>query len=562
MKKSNLWQISASIAIICFLGCTTTAEQEPVLTAASATHSATSPTNTTQPSTFPTLRPTNTRSPTRTPSPTSTPVPTLNPNEQQAFFDLMFETNGDCEFPCWWGITPGETNWQDMLTFFRTQGVPMVTRKSDDSTESANLTEEFAGVWVSFGEQDNLVQNVFVTGSFVNEPTDQGIVQSSPSGYMAQFNLDSVLSTYGVPSQVYLHGGSSGSHGPPGYYYLWLEYAELGILVGYYGYAFGGDTQYAICPEGGGVNKTELWLHPPGNPFADTMELRRVAFMGWSWKTLEEAVAGMSLEEFHAVFKKPESSGCLRILEDHYYEITRPPNLSPLLTAEEDSQLIEMLQTNGGCELPCWWGITPGVTLVKDAQRIFHSFGKPIGVRELSSGITYEVGTFGRHEPVPIDYFVEHSLTIEDDIVSRIDVSARPPGWLSYSQHLAQDWQHYTLSSILTQYGPPSRVALFYEHPSCGEIYWLHVAYDDLGMIVSYNGTVQREAEVVTICPGTDDWIIIGMLLATPAHIADIGLEMRGWNPDIDTNAFYQTYVDSGALTCMELPEQSEYTCE
>ncbi|MCP4541055.1 MAG: hypothetical protein GY832_28295 [Chloroflexi bacterium] len=475
----------------------------------------------------------------------------------------MLETNEGCEFPCWWGITPGETSWQDMLTFFRTQGVPMVTRKSDDSTESANLTEESAGIWVSFGGQGNLVQNVFVTGSFVNESTDQGIVQSSPSGYMARFNLDSVLSTYGVPSQVYLHGGGSGSHGPPGYYYLWLEYAELGILVGYYGYAFGGDTQYAICPEGGGVNEIELWLHPPGNPFADTMELRRVAFMGWSWKTLEEAVEGMSLENFHSAFAGAEFPGCLRILEDkHLVKIVRPNTLPPLLTSEEDAQLVEMLQTNGGCELPCWWGITPGTTSVEDAQNVFLSFEKPIIVYERSLGIEYEVGTFERYESALVDYFVEHSLGTEDDVVSYISVSATPPGWSSYSQYMAQDWQRYTLAAIMTRLGPPSRIRLFYEHPNCGQTYRLGIMYDDLGVLASYSGVLQREEDSVSVCPRIDDLIGMSMFLATPSQVADAGLDTRGWNPDIDANDFYQTYLDHNTTACLELPEQIEYTCE
>jgi hypothetical protein len=488
-------------------------------------------------------------------------VPTLNPDERQAFFEEMSRTNGGCEFPCWWGITPGKTPWQDMLAFFRTQGIEMVTNKEGYWTQYAYLAEGPAGTRVAFGGHSDLVHYISVEGSIADEPTVQWIASSSPSAYMTKFNLDSVLSNYGVPSQVYLAGAGAGSHGPPGYYYLWVEYADLGTLVGYYGFAFGGSTQYAICPVGDGVNSIELWLHPPGTPFADAMKLRSVAFEGWSWQTLEEAVGGMSLEEFYAAFKEPEFPGCLRILKDNYYEIVRPPNLSPLLTAKEDAQLVEMLQTNGGCELPCWWGITPGVTLAEDAQQIFLSLGKPIGIRELSSGIVYEVSTFVRHEPVPVDYFVEHSLAIKDDVVSRINVSARPPGWLSYSQHLAQDWQRYTLAPILNQYGPPSRVALFYHHPSCGQTYWLHIAYDNLGIIASYSGAVQREAEVVTICPGTDDWIMIDMLLATPAYVAKVDLEMSGWSPEIDANAFYQTYVDPGTSTCLELPEQPEYTC-
>ena len=67
---------------------------------------------------------TNTITPVPSPSPTqtsmpdmipsSTPSPTDIPERVTEFVLEMLETNGDCDSPCIWGITPGETRWTEL----------------------------------------------------------------------------------------------------------------------------------------------------------------------------------------------------------------------------------------------------------------------------------------------------------------------------------------------------------------------------------------------------------------------------------------------------------------
>lgn len=45
------------------------------------------------------------------PSPTS--YPRLEENEAHARVVELLKTNGGCRFPCWWGIVPGKTHWQE-----------------------------------------------------------------------------------------------------------------------------------------------------------------------------------------------------------------------------------------------------------------------------------------------------------------------------------------------------------------------------------------------------------------------------------------------------------------
>jgi hypothetical protein len=287
----------------------------------------------------------------------------------------------------------------------------------------------------------------------------------------------------------------------------------------------------------------------------------------WYWEDPGGVLEEMSAEEFYETFRHAESLDCLRILGDGYREIARPASLSPVFTVEEDALLVEMLQANGGCDLPCWWGITPGATSVQDAQQVFLAYGKPVGIPWWSSDQPrYLVGAFGQHIPVLFDYVVEHEFSAEGDIVSCLRVVGEPPVWASYSQRLNSDWQRYSLSAVLTRLGSPSQVSVFHDHPTCGDAYQLRVLYDDLGIKISYDGVVNREAGTVTICPAAGGFVGIRMTLFSPALIADEELEREhgaygDLDSDIDPEIFYQTFVDSNTQTCLEFPEQTEYTC-
>ncbi len=54
-----------------------------------------------------------------------------------------------------------------------------------------------------------------------------------------------------------------------------------------------------------------------------------------------------------------------------------PPTWTPLPTLppdEANAMVLKLLKDNGGCKLPCWWGITPGKTMWHEAQQFLDSF--------------------------------------------------------------------------------------------------------------------------------------------------------------------------------------------
>ena len=67
--------------------------------------------------------PENTSSPTDFPPPTWTPLPTMDFLARNTEIVRLMSTNNDCRLPCWWGIMPGVTSWQEAQQFFETFGV-------------------------------------------------------------------------------------------------------------------------------------------------------------------------------------------------------------------------------------------------------------------------------------------------------------------------------------------------------------------------------------------------------------------------------------------------------
>ena len=66
----------------------------------------------------------------------------------------------------------------------------------------------------------------------------------------------------------------------------------------------------------------------------------------------------------------------------------------PTLSAEAaHAKIKELLKTNGGCELPCWWGIIPGKTAWPEALH----FLTPIIVEVGQGGSAYFYSNGERH---------------------------------------------------------------------------------------------------------------------------------------------------------------------
>lgn len=167
-----------------------------------------------QPDYFATQTFTVTYAPDVTITPTSTLIPTLAPTEAQVFLRELIATNGDCRFPCWFGITPGETSFENALAFFR-----KFTKVEVDEKSKLIVYFDLEKI---VGKDKWLTAELFVEENVINE-----IVL-----FQNYFNKELITGLH-APSQILIYIIESPSNDLPDRFDLSFFYPIEGILVNY-----------------------------------------------------------------------------------------------------------------------------------------------------------------------------------------------------------------------------------------------------------------------------------------------------------------------------------------
>lgn len=212
-----------------------------------------------------------------------------------------------------------------------------------------------------------------------------------------------------------------------------------------------------------------------------------------------------------------------------------------LTTTEKYSYVQEMLGTNAGCELPCWWGIIPGESDLQDAN----------------DRLLYNIYQF------PQDlggYEVFFSLSEESDLVQSLNVEGYC--FPDNCGPFARDWARYSLDQVLSRYGTPSQVRITLALPidSGGPTYYeLYILYDNLGVGIHYKGPAVRQAELLHTCFSFSH---ITLWLQSPESSTSleqtVGPEEWFFHVPLeeatgmDIEEFYETFQHTGA--CLEAP--------
>ena len=208
---------------------------------------------------------------------------------------------------------------------------------------------------------------------------------------------------------------------------------------------------------------------------------------------------------------------------------TTEPTVSPTLTSEEAFTFIEQMQrANGECRLPCWWGITPGITTLDEAQRVFAPLRHYRATRG-DVGFSYS------------DYSgIDASIETENGIVKEIWVFASAlridkGNNIEYSP-FDESWYPYSLRGVLEQLGPPSKVQIGFgaATDAVGNVYFdqyeLHVFYNDAGLIARYTGLPdETETGNVRACFTLPQTVDIRVYIREPVISSD-GLQVPPWD--------------------------------
>ena len=461
--------------------------------------------------------------------PSSTPSPTDIPERVTEFIREMLETNGDCDLPCWWGITPGETSWTELKARLTAAGLTQEGERLDISPWKYITGHS---VVVRFHRDNDVVDEIQIHC----ELEDEVVFVDGMVDICGAYALPSALNRFGIPSQVNLSMSRLDS-----LYDLWMTYGYAGIIINYPGLMVTDVEGWYICPVHGRQTQIDIHFQAPGD------EPSNMGFGSSDGVFLAEGslewLTGISAGEFHATYSQPLSSNCLFVgdaFQRYYDEILVAPEGNRLWPQAETDRLIDMLNTNQDCDVPCWLGIKPGKTSWETARDLFLSLGKSLAIysdNTLNLGGVRRVALFGRHDPYPFEYMLEHEIYEYGGLVSLIGARAQMFGGQPFGE-LLQDWTRYTANHTLARYGVPSEVLLHYWSDDPDSPYTVGLVYERDGVLVEYEGQVKLLPEY-----NLDNSVQVGqaVICLDEDHINGINVWVRSpWGSTAMSDVFKQ----------------------
>lgn len=247
-----------------------------------------------------------------TPLPATTDIPTMSVDGQLQLYDL-FKNNNGCELPCFLGIMPGETSWQDAQPFLEelTPKKPIAPDiVASTSTIRVYITTILTNHDVSLHgdiqanvDTDNVVQQIIfwveITRDHKTETRDK---------HLTWYSLSGILKRYGSPDAIYLYY-TNDSLG----YSLDIVYAEKKFIIEYGGEAnLDANGNLIVCPNlgDGNVSNIKLVVANPSDPI-DIKTLMGYPF--WDGTTQIEEATQMSMDDFYHLMTSNQQSACFGI---------------------------------------------------------------------------------------------------------------------------------------------------------------------------------------------------------------------------------------------------------
>jgi hypothetical protein len=259
----------------------------------------------------------NSPTPIITPTPTvnstaeEMPMPTLTSDERMLLVQEWLINNAGCNLPCWWGVEPGRTTWNEVSEILNRVGAKSSIYEEDGTlmhyTGGFDFDQEHVFNSVAFQEKDAIITAIVIDASGFNDSANFKKTWGS-------FSPEKIIADYGVPTRIWVKSGSSvndGSLGPTMPYWVWLFYDHLGILVSYSGQAKY-ESLYEMCPvfgeQGNLSDDIDIFLQ---SPEANTSleNLPTVKYNARDAIPIEEA-AHISPSEFYDLLTKPDTTPC------------------------------------------------------------------------------------------------------------------------------------------------------------------------------------------------------------------------------------------------------------
>ena len=242
--------------------------------------------------------------------PTWTLPATLPVPDSFSKINQLLRTNGGCRLPCWWGITPGETTWEDARSIL----FPLAFKIHDGQSKS----DEFrAGLGTRYGTYEGKP-----TGFNQDYTIKDGIVQA------IQIQLPyivpspkpkDILANYGIPDDVYLGGQYAPEMLTTQSFWFYIYYTKQRIFVEY----IPEGQPIQLQPPNGllsacfsKIDYAELHVWGPDYSFDSTRDLI-FKNSGVSPLPLKD-VTNLTVEQFYKKFIDPNEAPCIETPAEHW----------------------------------------------------------------------------------------------------------------------------------------------------------------------------------------------------------------------------------------------------
>jgi hypothetical protein len=247
------------------------------------------------------------------------PEPTLTTDESKMLVRDLLENNAGCRLPCWWGIAPGKTSWQETETLLRHLGATIFPFQME-SGENRYAVRLLGLPQLDLSFLENKVPSSGVNRIFVGGNKGGGQDQREFEFFWESYSPIEIMSKYGAPSRILLDtlgtlGNTDiGKHG----YTLWIFYDSLGFMIRYSGLIADEET-FKFCfnlnQGANDIHHIELTLQHQDYVFP--LEHGDSILGSASPRGLPlQDVTGISIEEVHQLFTQVEKPYCLETPHD------------------------------------------------------------------------------------------------------------------------------------------------------------------------------------------------------------------------------------------------------
>jgi hypothetical protein len=236
----------------------------------------------------------------------------MSAQDKQRLLTQVFETNGGCQLPCYWGITPGETSWESASEFLSSIGNIYGPGGKGVVASYGPVFEDIKGdlgnMYPGFWVRDGIVVAITTSSRWVRKDFD--------------FSLAGLLAQFGVPEEIWVRPVIESSDDQP-YYELALWYPSKGIVVNWEGNSTKNGDNLSICPQ----NIFSRVPYPPRlilwSP-SEQVDFNHFGFelldddLGWltqDFKPFSElSIDNLTNKDFYELYKSTDIATCTNVI--------------------------------------------------------------------------------------------------------------------------------------------------------------------------------------------------------------------------------------------------------